>query len=506
MLPMEKLGLPSFLQNAIAVPLDAYPKTQNALPNPEKWNSDWEEIYQTNSFLFDPKITIVQRSILKQANRGGSSISPQDAQDYVVLHDSTCEIQHRIAINFIDATTRQDFEKRWLDASVVDRRRHALRSLSNAGSLARNLNEGRAYCFDILRLDYLSQDGHVLLDLLKAIMPDDLDLSAPPKTPYYFPEPNWDSLRAEYENSSNEVEKYAYKEVLILRTKLIWTMKSFLDQPLPSVTVLKQRDSRTAFEKKDAARNLANTLKMFYGEKEGKNRAREELTALKERKGRRSNGCTNCQEVETEGHKFQRCKPCWDNVQRTVLYCSGKCQKADWKARHKVICGKPVDSIDEAMKLSSLPKTKVLQNMSASTSSPVSYASQVGPPVNGLKRSPFLAGHIVKLNLNPTTDIIVKIGPGPDDFAKMDFAPFPPLQKVFREVRDKAMTTGDKETAAKLCHFVYWLSKANGHDKTYGWDMEAMVGQMEKEYEMPDLKKVMLEMQGRQGADRLRRP
>jgi hypothetical protein len=99
-------------------------------------------------------------------------------------------------------------------------------------------------------------------------------------------------------------------------------MDSFLDRSLPTVTIQKQRELQSPSEWKDVTRGFTNTMKGFYGEREGKLRAREELTALKERRGRRGVQCVNCQEFELESQKFQRCKPCWDKAQRTVFYCS----------------------------------------------------------------------------------------------------------------------------------------------------------------------------------------
>jgi hypothetical protein len=222
-MPPKRLSLPPHF----FVPPDEFPKTQEALKDPENWNSRWETMYQTHRYkdvLFDPKVNLMQFFEVEQTIQritGTTSITSQDIQNYIIIHDSTCEVQHRIGMNFVIVTSREDFEKRWLESDVAVRRKHVLRALSNAGSLAYNLNHARAYTFDILRLDHLSQNGRVLLDLLKSLIPDNLELLVPPKTPYYFPDPKWDSLRAEFENSSDESKKYAFKEMLIVRTKLI---------------------------------------------------------------------------------------------------------------------------------------------------------------------------------------------------------------------------------------------------------------------------------------------
>lgn len=57
-------------------------------------------------------------------------------------------------------------------ASVDERRKHVLVGLSRACGIARNLNTSRMYCAKELRIEHLSADGRVVLDLLNAIVPD----------------------------------------------------------------------------------------------------------------------------------------------------------------------------------------------------------------------------------------------------------------------------------------------------------------------------------------------
>ncbi|THV02727.1 hypothetical protein K435DRAFT_836239 [Dendrothele bispora CBS 962.96] len=485
---------------AIAIPPDAFPKVQDASTKPEQWNTEWENLFLSKSFLVDPQInfrlTVIQQQARSVKVGVEGPISADDMYSFVILHESTCEIQHRIGIKTINAFSKKDFEKRWLDVGVDVRRKHALRALANGCSLARNLNQARAYSFDILRVDHLSQNGKVLIDLLKAITPDDISVVL--KDPYYFPEKTWDALKAEQERGNNELEKYALREILILRTKLIYLvvegmMDSFLDEALPTVVVQKNRDQRSASEKQEAVRANVNMMKLVYGEREGKARARAEFEAYKDRKSRRGILCTNCEVPESDGQKFQRCKKCWDLVGRDIPYCSKDCQVKDWRIRHKEICGKHVSTIDEALK-SSAPRTAI----------PAPSSSQIGPPVSGYKRSPFLVGHIRELDMNPKVDFVLRIGP--NEFVNID-TPYPPIQKLFRAARDKAMTTGDKVTVAELCHYIIWFCRAKWYDKEKGFNFDATIEQMEKEFEFPELRKAMLEMQDRQWADaQYRRP
>ncbi|KAF5344293.1 hypothetical protein D9758_012324 [Tetrapyrgos nigripes] len=89
----------------------------------------------------------------------------------------------------------------------------------------------------------------------------------------------WNSIRDKFENSSNTLDKYAFKEMLILRIKLILlgtlryldlvvegTMNSFLGWKLPSVTVQKHaKDPRSVEEEKEARREYVGNMKMHYG-------------------------------------------------------------------------------------------------------------------------------------------------------------------------------------------------------------------------------------------------
>lgn len=261
-----------------------------------------------------------------------------------MLSQMTCEIQHRIGWKFSIALGEEDFENTWMATDVSTRKEHALRALANACSLANNLNTSRVNCADVLRVNHLGQDGRVLLDLLKAITPD--DLSTPPKEPHYIPARPWDALKAQQERSSRttELEKYALQDLLLLRTKLICEyltsilcfalahksgvdlvaegmIDSFFGRKLPSVTVQKQHDPRTKVERTEDMKRLTSQMKALYGRQEGLARVREDTEAFQDRKALRGRECTHCRKHEKEDEKFQRCKKCWDNLQREVMYC-----------------------------------------------------------------------------------------------------------------------------------------------------------------------------------------
>lgn len=115
--------------------------------------------------------------------------------------------------------------------------------------------------------------------------------------------------------------------------------------------------------------------------------------------------------------------------------------------------------------------------------------AQIPPAVRGFKPSVHLLGHILTLNNDPTKDFVVRIHGGVDSRKDMDFkeidCPFPPIQMIFRAARDKAMSTGDRESVLTVCHYTLWFCMAS----TIGVGWQGI-----------------LEMQDRQLRDPFRRP
>ena len=103
---------------------------------------------------------------------------------YSTPSHSTCESRFRLGVLGLYALEHPYFEQRWKDTSMEDRRKHVLIGLSRSCAIARNLNDARMYCGDVLKLGHLSRDAQVLLDLLTDIIPK--DCSIVPKNPLYF--------------------------------------------------------------------------------------------------------------------------------------------------------------------------------------------------------------------------------------------------------------------------------------------------------------------------------
>lgn len=208
------------MQPIIILP-DLYPRVQLALSNPDQWNTRWEAVYDMPIGYLNPDRLLLEVRSLRKMFGGSGKRTADDKHRYTVNYEITCAMRHRIGKKMLEVFAKDDFENRWLSATVEERRKHALAGLANGGAQANNLNTARAYCSDILRLRYLADDGEVLLKLLKDLTPQ--DISSVPKEPYYFPNAGWDSLRTQQQGNTaaSEDDKLDLLEILILRTKLI---------------------------------------------------------------------------------------------------------------------------------------------------------------------------------------------------------------------------------------------------------------------------------------------
>lgn len=165
------------------------------------------------------------------------------------------------------------------------------------------------------------------------------------------------------------------------------------------------------------------------------------------------------------------------------------CQIADFKPKHKAICGKALD-------------------IETATGIAVSKVSlPILPPAT--KRSSFLLRHIQHLNDNPSQDVYVCLqgngDPSDSTFMLFNFN-FPPVKDIFRAAREQAMSTGDREIVLAMCHYTLWFFMATEIADHFKINFRSMYDQMEREWETSDFKQGMMEMQDRQFRDVLRRP
>ncbi|KAJ7596299.1 hypothetical protein C8J56DRAFT_917055 [Mycena floridula] len=446
------------------------PKTHMALSKPEVWNSEWESLYSTKM--------LTPENCLRLAIKADSfSPSGSDLQYYSDLFKMTCAVRHDIGVTVTKFGER--FRPGWLQASAATRKKHVLTALSEACSMARNLNDARAYCADELTIAHLSENGQVVVDMLYALLPD--DLSHVPASPYYFPNTNWDTFEKIHEasNARNE-EKNILAEVIILRTKLIYHVLffiflSFLGVDRPKVMVKKYKKTPAA----PGSSSDREIMEQLMGKEYVKKNAKEDKAAAKERAQQRGVVCTlpGCPNIQqNDGERFKRCAKCMSEVKREVTYCSPDCQKKDWKLRHRKICGKPMD-LESARE-------------HASASPLLTKTLQVGPPVDGYKRTPVLLEHIRRLNNNPDADLYIKVFPLAQGEAAFIFiqTPIPALKTLIRAAREKAMTTGDRASVIQLCQYAVWYCVTAPSEDRERWNRDFMLDNMRKEFDFPDLR------------------
>ncbi|KAF9042602.1 hypothetical protein BDZ89DRAFT_1156185 [Hymenopellis radicata] len=462
------------------------PKTQHALAAPEKWNQDWETLLKKG--LITPRVCL---SDLTNTWRLGID---EMYHSYSVLHSSTCEIQYRVGVRAMHYYER--LETAWMNSTRQERRKHVLIGMSTVCSKARNLNDARGYCGDYVRLEKLSREPATFLDFLKTLILD--DLSKVPGTPRYIPHAEWDRYSAKIEKSGTEMEKICMRYLIILRTKLIYmvlefSFLSFLGEPLPELTVLKQRGGP---EPDDTAGIPLEVLKKMrelnLGKQQSKKVIKEDKIAQKARASKREVICTGCPKMQGPGESFQQCQRCKERMDRDIPYCSRECQVNHWK-HHKIICGKPMNL--ETAIASAIPKVTPPGQEPSSPNGEADGAlsPNVPPPKDGFKRSFALMKHVQYLNKYPKVDLVVRTGPASANVTQIDI-PYPPVQSMFRIVRDAAMTTGSLIAVAMVCHYVAWFFVAKGMEGTY--DIDCIAEQMAKEWETPveELKRTVLEL------------
>ncbi|KAJ7657380.1 hypothetical protein DFH06DRAFT_1198093 [Mycena polygramma] len=458
----------------------AIPPMQTALTNPVKWNTDWENLLAKQGQHISPA-EVVQWEAM------GFAMNPDMMKvgllTYQSLLGSLISLQMSITSDATRYFARDDLKNKWMDASPAVRGKHVLIGLSGACSIAKNLHDARMHCRE-LRLARLQGDGRVVLDLFKAIMVPNTHAEQMKLLgkPLHVPDAAWDAYADLQQRSSpTDSAKLALGNILTLRTKLIchflhFTIRSFLGEELPKISVDKQKKIKTVPEPFPAQSKGAKAA------------AKDAKDALKARQNARIEHCSyvGCGKINDGTEKFPRCKKCWEVNQIEVVYCSAVCQKADWKVNHKPIRGKAL-SFDSASK----PRVQT-SGLGSSYAEPV-----IGPPSGSYKRSPLLVELIKKLNEPPQYDYIIG-----DYLANMDLYN-PEVKLAFRKCREKAMATGDRQSIAVMAHFLCWTSMDDNFQR--GVTPNVIVDQL-KEYLFDELHLAVTEMQQRQNMDPFRRP
>ncbi|KAF7376879.1 MYND-type domain-containing protein [Mycena sanguinolenta] len=298
-----------------------FPPPQDALRNPEKWNSDWEALLRRElAFPSLPRL-LFQRKMME------ITMIPMGLQATLASYPSwvsnTCATQRNITEEALRHFSRFDLETRWMDAGPDVRGKHILDAMVSLCSKARNLNEARSYCPE-LSLKRLRADGKVFLDLLKSVMLE--DASFIPTEPKFVSYPGWDAWAADQDKlNDSELKKMSLAEILILRTKLIsyvvqFALRSCFGLLPPSFMVQKEHKSG---QKANAPTLPPVLTELLGGSEAAKPRFKDEKAAMKARHSQRPGQCCylGCSKTEPpDGSvKFLRCKPCFDKMQRQVL-------------------------------------------------------------------------------------------------------------------------------------------------------------------------------------------
>ncbi|KAJ7753169.1 hypothetical protein B0H16DRAFT_1690831 [Mycena metata] len=445
------------------------PTIPHAQKAPAEWNSDWELFLLRPEFAppHGPAACFTEYLTRIKMTPGLEAATFDGLRGH---RDHLCGLQALETEDCLDYFHSRGFEVDWMGATPATRAKHVLIGLAEACSIAANLNQARAYCAHELRLSYLSDTGDVVLELLKSVLAD--DNSFVPATPKYISTPSWDAFEVMQNNSNpTEMERIALDTILVFRTMLIcfvllYTMRSFLGEALPKVPVLK---GATKTRRSEFLTNLAKaTLKQTLGTNGAKMQRHEINEGIQQRRALAVRHCASlacCKPEVADGVKFSRCRSCMDNLKREIFYCSRSCQKADWKHRHKDICGKTLNYA-ESTKI--VPHPTELKNASG----------RIGPPVNGYKRPFPLVRQVTMLNEAPSIDYYLANSQNRDVDLKMADS----ITPIFRATRETACTTGNIEVIAAFTHFLCWSVNVQGLNTKYGLSPAGVVTQLAREF------------------------
>ncbi|KZP30700.1 hypothetical protein FIBSPDRAFT_1037968 [Athelia psychrophila] len=458
--------------------LTLIPQCHQALSAPKAWNDAYERLLsnksEINAHHYFDSCALEIRNKSKQAQQ-------DQLEEYADLIMSLRGLQFDVVVENVTFAQKYDLSLKWLAATPAEREPHVLSGLSRACSISPNLNKARMSCYTELRLSYLRDNGQNMLDLLTAITPD--SLSNLPAEPSYVSNKDWDAVSAAHRDSQDDMDKIALAYILALRNKLITytiqiIIRSFLGLELPKTTLTKPSRLR---DKALSPLEMAEQeqARAYYGEKEAKTLDKEAKAAWKERNSNKVRICTKCSTPETVGEVFKRCPSCF-KISREVLYCSAKCQKEDWKVRHKAVCGKELD-LDAAHHL----------GISTSDIPRAAPNAIIGPPSKGFKRPIELLQQISLLEKHPQGDYAVYRSVYQNNENTGLMAYHPSVAARFRTRRNYAMTTGDQESVAYICEHILWDIEMRG---AKDFVTEKVIQQLSREYAFPGLAQALLRL------------
>ncbi|PPQ96197.1 hypothetical protein CVT26_005508 [Gymnopilus dilepis] len=445
-----------------------YPPCHKAKSAPQQWDAEFESVFRLRgTFSITTARGYFNACLMEERHEPEHDST---LQEYAFLKKQLCGLQRNVSARAISFISSEGFATKWLAASVKKRAKHALAGMAGACAISPNLNKARLSCSKELRVKYLSENGQAVLDLLNAIAP--ADLSEIPSEPQYIANDDWDKLHVAHQDTADEIEKLVLNSILVLRNKLIthtldFIMDSFLGHELPVVPVYKTRHVQS-----DTPNQMTELTKAAmvakYGKEEYDRVMAENEAAFRERKANKVNACEGCGREGGKRETFKRCAACW-KISRQVLYCSKECQVKDWKAGHKLMCGKALDFDTAAMLSTLVPKA--------------SNPSGFPPPAPGFKRSLELLSQMDWLMNYPDYDYAVKrsVYERNEHTGLMTYND-PKAKARFRKHREKAMTTGNPMSVALMLEYILWDFEVR---KSQDFRRDMVVDQLSREYNIP---------------------
>ena len=122
-----------------------------------------------------------------------------------------CNFQNRLTIAMAQSFVRDNFQSKWLAASLSHREKHLLEGMVRTCTMVQGMEDYRIYCEEI-SLPYLEKDGGrgYLRMLTHFMVKDPTSVST---VPIYLPSPQWDRFvmgREESTLSETELALKAY--------------------------------------------------------------------------------------------------------------------------------------------------------------------------------------------------------------------------------------------------------------------------------------------------------
>ncbi|KAJ7641999.1 hypothetical protein FB45DRAFT_364357 [Roridomyces roridus] len=330
------------------------PLIKLASNDPKKWDEEWEDLLSrayADRLFHTPGKPFSLEAYLVDVDWDRSFTDPH-TRDLIIFSypehiRSLCEIQTQlIGVKFVPNLWVQ-FKRLWTAATPEKRGEHVLAGLAYVCSMSMNLHTTRGYCAVELCVESHRKDPRLLPKIVEEVM-SKRGANDDNPDPVYISHPVRDALVAEQRISKPaEHKRLALSFALVHRSKLITfvlshAMRTFLGLPPPKLHMAKHSTNKKTTLRSTQRTPMTPSLINGLGKARAKEYVEAERDGLKELFSKWKQYCQTCRKPNETDTKFPRCKRCWDTMQREVLYCSSACQKADWKAGHKAICGQPL--------------------------------------------------------------------------------------------------------------------------------------------------------------------